>query len=101
MMTKLMAIAHLAKGQVSFKKGCIIGLFHISFFDFFLKPNGFKDICEKLLSDPFVLFLVTPAMFFAESNWSCWSMTTTRASDGNSSNGFQPGDELTRRCTTA
>ena len=28
------------------------------------KPNGFGDICEKLLSDPYVLFLVMAAMFF-------------------------------------
>ena len=28
------------------------------------KLNGFGDTCEKLLSDPFVLFLVTAAMFF-------------------------------------
>ena len=28
------------------------------------KPNGFGDICEKLLSDPQVLYLVLAAMFF-------------------------------------
>ena len=28
------------------------------------KPNGFGEICEKLLSDPYVLFSVTAAMFF-------------------------------------
>ena len=28
------------------------------------KPNGFGDICKKLMSDPYVLFLVTVAMFF-------------------------------------
>ena len=27
-------------------------------------PNCFADICEQLLSDPYVLFLVTVAMFF-------------------------------------
>ena len=32
-----------------------------------VKPNGFGDICEKLLSDPYVLFLVKVAMFFDES----------------------------------
>ena len=31
------------------------------------KPNGFGDICEKQLSDPSVLFLVTAAMFFDRS----------------------------------
>ena len=28
------------------------------------KPNGLGDICEKLQSDPYVLFLITVAMFF-------------------------------------
>ena len=28
------------------------------------KHNGFGDVCEKLLSDPYVLFLATTAMFF-------------------------------------
>ena len=28
------------------------------------KPNGFGDICEKLWSVPYVLFLVMAAMFF-------------------------------------
>ena len=28
-----------------------------------VKPNGFGDICEKLLCDPYVLLLVTAAMF--------------------------------------
>ena len=28
------------------------------------KPNSFRDICRKLLSDPYVLFLTTAAMFF-------------------------------------
>ena len=31
------------------------------------KPNDFGDICEKLPSDPYVLFLVIAAMFFDES----------------------------------
>ena len=31
------------------------------------KSNGFGYICEKLLSDAFVLFLVTAAMFFDRS----------------------------------
>ena len=31
------------------------------------KLNGLGDICEKLLSVPYVLFLVTAAMFFDES----------------------------------
>ena len=30
----------------------------------FVKPNGFGDFCKKLLSDPYVLFLVMAAMFF-------------------------------------
>ena len=37
----------------------------------FDKPNGFKDICyltpKKQLFDPYVLFLVTTAMFFVGS----------------------------------
>ena len=28
------------------------------------KPNGYGDKCEKLKSDPYVIFLVTVAMFF-------------------------------------
>ena len=32
-----------------------------------VKPNGFGDICKNLLSDPYVLFSVTVAMFFSES----------------------------------
>ena len=28
------------------------------------KSNGFGDISEKLLSDPYVIFFVTEAMFF-------------------------------------
>ena len=28
------------------------------------KPNGFGNICQKLLSDPYVQFLVTAAIFF-------------------------------------
>ena len=28
------------------------------------EPNSLGDICGKLLSDPYVLFLVTAAMFF-------------------------------------
>ena len=32
------------------------------------KPKGFGDICETLLPDPYVLFLVTEAMFFDGSN---------------------------------
>ena len=28
------------------------------------KPNSFWDICKKLLSDPYVLFLVMAAIFF-------------------------------------
>ena len=28
------------------------------------EPNGFGNICEKLLSGPYVLFSVTAAMFF-------------------------------------
>ena len=31
-------------------------------------PNDLGDIYEKLLSDPYFLFLVTAAMFFDESN---------------------------------
>ena len=31
------------------------------------KPNCFGDICQKLLSDPYVLFLATAATFFDES----------------------------------
>ena len=31
------------------------------------KPNGFGDICKKLLSDPYVLFLETAAIFLDES----------------------------------
>ena len=31
------------------------------------KPNSFGDICEKLLSDPYVLLLLTAAMFFDRS----------------------------------
>ena len=37
---------------------------HFSKWNNLAKPNGFGDICEKLLSDPYVLFLVTSAMFF-------------------------------------
>ncbi len=33
----------------------------------FAKPYQFWDICEKLSSDPTVLFLVMAAMFFDES----------------------------------
>ena len=33
----------------------------------FAKPNGFGNTCEKLLSDPYVLFLVMVAMFFNRS----------------------------------
>ena len=33
----------------------------------FSLPNGFGGICEKVLSDPYVLFLVTVAMFFKRS----------------------------------
>ena len=32
------------------------------------KPYSFGDICEKLLSDPYVLFLVKAAMFLDGSN---------------------------------
>ena len=31
------------------------------------KPEGFGDIYKKLLSDPYVLYLVTTAMFFQKS----------------------------------
>ena len=31
------------------------------------KLNGFGDVCEKLLSDTYVLFLVTAVMFFDRS----------------------------------
>ena len=40
-----------------------------SYFKNLTKPNDFGDtcICEKLLSDPYVLFLVMAAMFFDKS----------------------------------
>ena len=37
---------------------------HFSYWQNLVKPNGFGDKYEKLLSDPYVLFLVTMAMFF-------------------------------------
>ena len=79
------------------------------------KPNGFGDICEKLLSDPYVMFLVKAAIFFDRSknphtnsmqnttrnirikfgsNWTSnvrgeefWKIV-----NGNSSHGPQPGE---------
>ena len=36
-------------------------------YQIFDKPNCFKDICKKQLFDPYVLFLVTTAMFFVGS----------------------------------
>ena len=33
----------------------------------FAKPNGFTDICEKLPSDPYVLFQITAAVYFGGS----------------------------------
>ena len=41
------------------------------------KPNGFGDICEKLLSEPYVLFLVTAAMFFDPSKISTSVLCST------------------------
>ena len=32
-----------------------------------VKSNGFGDMCKNLLSDPYVLYLVTAAMFFNRS----------------------------------
>ena len=40
---------------------------HFSKWKNLAKPYGFGDICEKLMSDPYVLFLVMAAMFFDES----------------------------------
>ena len=39
----------------------------LSKFVYLAKPNSFGDICEKLLSDPYFLFLVTVAIFFNRS----------------------------------
>ena len=41
------------------------------------EPNGFGDICEQLLSDPYVLFLITAAIFRQINNPHISSMQDT------------------------
>ena len=41
------------------------------------KHNGLGDICEKLLSDPYVLFLVMAAMFLMDQKTHISSMQDT------------------------
>ena len=51
----------------------------ITIFQNLAKPNSFWDICEKLLSDPYVLFLVMVNMFFQQiKNPNLSSMQDTR-----------------------